>query len=76
MNNKEMEAALKVLDILNFKTTEDNVRTFCKCDYLTINKGRDGKDYAWYFDGDGCEAAVSVDTLTELNKDEIEDILA
>lgn len=41
-------------------------------DYLTVNRGRDGNLYAWYFDGSD-ECCVSVDTLEIIPESQIEE---
>lgn len=72
-----MELKIKTLEAAGINNpTEEDVKRFEDCDYLTKNAGRDGKTYFWYYDGDGFEAAICVENGEQLTPEEIEDILA
>lgn len=71
MNEKEIKAAKKVLEMVNIEVTEDNINHYISCDYLTINTGNDGKDYCWYLDADNNEACVCVDSLEETDAESV-----
>ena len=65
---KAMEKALK------WVATSESLKDAVNNDYLTINKGRDGKIYAWYFDGTS-NAAVEVESLNIIaDEEEIENL--
>jgi|GEM_PF-315863 len=54
-NLKEMNA----FDLISDRLGIDR-NTALISDYLTINTGRDGKTYAWYYDGQGKDAFVEI----------------
>lgn len=75
--SKEMELKIKVLEKAGINNpTEEDVKRFEECDFLTENAGRDGNTYYWYFDGDGFEAAICIETEDFLTEEEIEEKLA
>lgn len=41
-----------------------------RCDYLTVNTGRDGREYVWYFDGK-YEACADAETGEFITKEKI-----
>ena len=47
--NEELDVLKKVINILNINYSD--MSDEMDHDYLTINTGRDGKQYAWYYDG-------------------------
>lgn len=69
MNEKEIEAAKKILEMVGIEPTEENIVHYQSCDYLTINVSN-GVDYCWYFDGND-EACVRVDTLEEVDAESV-----
>lgn len=71
LNKQELVAAKKVLGLVNLDATDENIEHYQKCDYLTINTGNDGEDYCWYLDADDNEACVCVNTLKEVNPEDV-----
>ena len=47
-----------------------------KCNQLTINQGRDGREYVWYLDEDGIESAADAETGKEITNEKIEQLFA
>lgn len=68
---KEIKAMNKALEYVGtLKTIEEAMSD----DSLTINKGRNGKRYAWYFT-DGSNLAVEVESLNIItDEEEIENL--
>ena len=56
--------------------TEEMIRSKEEDSTLGEVKGRDGKDYIWYLDGDGCEACMCVETEELVSEDVIFEQLA
>lgn len=74
---EEMKLKIEVLKKARINNpTEEDVKRFEECDFLTENAGRDGRTYYWYYDGDGFEAAACVETGEFLTKEQIEELLA
>ena len=69
---RELEAKLKALCESNIEPTQENINHYEKCEYLTINTGRNGRDYAWYGDEHN-SVAVDTETLDVLSSIEIEE---
>lgn len=70
INKKELKAALKVLGLVNIDMTEENVKHYMNCDYLTFHDGNDGKEYCWYFDADEKDICIDIESLKEVNVEE------
>ena len=66
------KAKLKALYECNIEPTQENINHYEKCEYLTINTGRNGRDYAWYGDEHN-SVAVDIETLDVLSSIEIEE---
>ncbi|WP_289147001.1 hypothetical protein [uncultured Megamonas sp.] len=66
---QEMKAINKAVKEAGFEA--EVIETLINYDYVTINKGRDGRMYAYYFDGVR-EAIVDVDTLNIISNYEAE----
>lgn len=60
-----------VLEEVGIEATEENIRHYESCDYLSVNIGRDGKEYVWYFDGSD-NVAADIATGKFLTEEEIE----
>ena len=73
ISQKELEAKLKALNESNIEPTLENIKHYEKCEYLTINTGRNGRDYAWYVDEHN-SVAVDIKTLDVLSSTEIEEL--
>ena len=52
-------------------STEEDIRRYIECDYLTAHEGTDGKYYIWYLDSDGNTGAVRVEDGAEVTVDEL-----
>ena len=60
---KELEALAKALELAGIEPTVENATRMEACGYLTINTAANGRDYAWYYDGnDSTEAIVEIAT--------------
>lgn len=71
--SKETELKIKVLEKAGFcDVTEEDVKKYEKCDYLTENVGRNGKLHYWYSD-DEHEICLCVETEDFLTEEEIEE---
>lgn len=71
-----MKLKIKVLEEAGIiEPTKEDVERFEKCDFLTINRGKDGNEYIWYLDSDNMEAAMCIETGVFLTQSEIERIL-
>jgi hypothetical protein len=75
-SEKELKAMKKALVTVGLEGTNENVKHYEACDYLSINKGRNGRYYAWYIDADKKETAIDIETLEELPKNKIEEQFA
>lgn len=70
-NEKEIKAMNKALE---YASTLETIEEAISNDSLTINKGRDGKRYAWYCT-EGSNVAVEVETLNIItDEEEIENL--
>lgn len=70
-NEKEIKAMNKALE---YAGTLETIEEAISNDSLTINKGRDGKRYAWYCT-EGSNVAVEVETLNIItDEEEIENL--
>lgn len=68
----EIEKVKKlVLEEVGLEATEDNIAHYESCDYLTINRGRDGKTYVWYMD-EQYNVAADIESGKFLTAEEIE----
>ena len=67
INEKEFEAALKVLEKVDIDATEENVKHYIDCDYLTFHNRNDGKEYCWYLDCDDNDVCIDIETFEEVN---------
>lgn len=72
---KDLDALLYVLKYLGFDTDDETLQNNLEHGFLTINEGRNGKKYAWYFD-ESKEFCVDVETLKPLTPEEIEKYLS
>ena len=66
---QEMKAINKAVEEAGLEA--EVIESLIEHDNVTINKGRDGKMYAYYFDGDS-EAIVEVETLNVIDNNEAE----
>ena len=70
-NEKEIKAMNKALE---YAGTLETIEEAMSDDSLTINKGRDGKKYAWYYT-EGSNVAVEVESLNIIaDEEEIENL--
>lgn len=70
-NDKEIKAMNKALE---YAGTLETIEEAISDDSLTINKGRDGKKYAWYCT-EGSNVAVEVESLNIItDEEEIENL--
>ena len=70
-NEKEIKAMNKALE---YAGTLETIEEAISDDSLTINKGRDGKKYAWYYT-EGSNVAVEVESLNIIaDEEEIENL--
>ena len=44
------QLAMEIIVSMYLRESHKNIATYLKLGYLTIKKGRDGRDYAWYID--------------------------
>lgn len=65
-NEKEKKAMNKALEYVG---TLETIEEAMSDDSLTINKGRDGKKYAWYCT-EGSNVAVEVESLNIISDEE------
>lgn len=66
---QEMKAINKAIEEAGLEA--EVAESLIKHNYVTINKGRDGKMYAYYFDSDS-EAIVEVETLNVIDNNKAE----
>lgn len=71
VGSKERKAMEKALEVLDIQSSEEQFACLVTIGYLTINRGHDGKDYAWFYDGDH-ESCIEVETLRQVDAEEIE----
>lgn len=72
MEIRYKEAYKKIISILGWAENEnDFIAEALRHDYLTINEGRDGQEYAWYYDGNS-EVAIRISDHYQLTDVEIE----
>jgi len=71
----ETAGKLKALELADIEATDERITHYEDCDYLTINTGRNGRDYAWYAD-ESHNIAVDIETLEVLTNQEIDKYLA
>lgn len=64
-----------VMEAAGQDASKENIKAMEKCDYLSENVGSDGRNYVWYLDADGHEAAADAETGKLLTKEQIEAIL-
>lgn len=70
-NDKEIKAMNKAFE---YAGTLETIEEAISDDSLTLNKGRDGKKYAWYLT-EGSNVAVEVETLNIItDEEEIENL--
>ena len=68
----EIEKVKKlVLEEVGLEATEENIKHYESCDYLSVNTGRDGKEYVWYLDEKN-NVAADIETGKFLSEEEIE----
>lgn len=67
--DQEMKAINKAVEEAGLEA--EVVESLINHDYVTINKGRDGKMYAYYFDGIS-EAIIDVKTLNVIDNNKAE----
>lgn len=72
IKGEKMSTLLAIKKLYSKLNGEHDVLEDIKNDKLTENKGRNGRLVIWYLDVDGNEAAIYVDTLEFLDKEEIE----
>lgn len=73
MNIEEVKRI--VMEAAGQDAGKENIKAMEKCDYLSENTGSDGRNYVWYLDADGHEAAANAETGELLTKEQIEAIL-
>ena len=73
MNIEEVKRI--VMEAAEQDSSIENIATMEKCDYLSENTGSDGRNYVWYLDADGHEAAADAETGELLTKEQIETVL-
>lgn len=56
--------------------TEELIASAEEKGWLSVNTGRDGRDYLWYYDGDGMEACMCIENEKFITEEEIEKLLA
>lgn len=76
LTEEEKAACEKACDICGLLTNRYSAGERYADGSLTINKGRDGKEYAWLMWSETIEAAVRVGDLYELSAKEINELLA
>lgn len=70
---KTNEAKIKALELAGVVDIDaETIERAEAHDWLTINRGRDGNEYAWYLDPDGKEACVRIDTGKQVDEQTIE----
>ena len=69
------DGELLAKEILALMTVCDDVYCYYNEQFVSINTARNGRNVAWYLDGEGHESARYVDTLEKLTSEEIEDLL-
>jgi hypothetical protein len=72
----EKEAVAVKKAVLNCvpDATQEEIQKLYSNDTVTINTGRDGKEYAWCIYSENRQSCVKVDTLGEIKEDQIEDL--
>lgn len=70
LTNEEIKAIEKVADIIGID--KENIEDYYNDDTITINKCRNGRIVAWCIWSEDNQACVYVDTLEELDEEEIE----
>lgn len=77
LKTQEKLATVKALDTLNlygetnFANSVEEISKLFDNDTITINTCRSGRDVVWYNDNDGKNCCIYIDTLEELNEQNI-----
>ena len=64
-----------VMEAAGQNSSKENIEAMEKCDYLSKNTGSDRRNYVWYLDADGHEAAADAETGELLTKEQIKAVL-
>ena len=79
MNKKIIEIKTKVLELAGYAPKDismELIESMEAHNWLTVMRGRDGRDYVWYLDGDGNEACLCVETGESVSEKEIVELLS
>lgn len=72
INEKELKAIKKALENIGIEPNEENILECYNNNTITINIGRNNTTYAWAIWNETKESCINIQTLEELDKEEIE----
>lgn len=75
LTTKELKACKLALFNCDFESTRENLARFLEKDWLSINQGRDGNNYAWLYFDENTESCIRVNDLQTISGEEIHDLL-
>ena len=77
LTKDEIRASIEAFEDCNvYDLTIEDIERFYNDYTLTINTGRNGRDYAWVVWSENEQAAVDIETLERLTEKEIEEQFA
>lgn len=71
LTERQLEAALMVLEYADIEPTHENLRRYMLDDIVSFTEDEHGH-YCWYMDDEGNEICIHVETLTDIDTSDLE----